>query len=279
MSNNTSLLSKLNLINGFITLVLLLVLIFLFVKQSYVQDSNKEQQSQIIQELKKINLALNKNTRQNTRQKVVPQSVKPNPFFAPSRGKQSLAKNATFFKVSLDSAYSIGQKSAPITMVEYVNYQCVYCKKFHIESFPALKTEFIDKGLVRLVIKDLVSETRPESLALSNAVHCAAEQGKFAEMHKEMLFNPQSLLNNNAASLLAKKIGLNSNRLTQCIKKGRYNADIKKSSANTKKMGIANTPTFIIGRSKGKEVHGEKIEGARPFNFFKNKIESLLAKQ
>lgn len=265
--------SNLALIKELTTLILMLLLIFILGRQGYVSELNREQSAQILKELKSINSSIKNMQKQLPSQ----QRVKSVPSFALSqRNRKSSNKDPSFFKVSLTGAHWIGDESAPITMIEYVNYQCVFCKKFHVESFPALKSEFFDKNLVRLVVKDLVNEGNPESLRISNAVHCAAAQGKFAGMHEEMLLNPQSLVNNELSSI-AKKIGLNETLFTQCINEETYTEAIKQSSAEIKKMGIANTPTFVIGTFDGQELQGQKIEGARPFAFFKNKIELFLS--
>src|SRR5277367_6195365 len=79
--------------------------------------------------------------------------------------------------------YSLGRDDAPVTVVEFADYQCPFCRKFHSETFAEIKKNYIDTGKVRYVSRDLPLDFHPNAAPAAQAARCAGEQHKFWEMH------------------------------------------------------------------------------------------------
>ena len=95
-------------------------------------------------------------------------------------------------KISIDNDPIIGNPNAPITIVEFSDFQCPFCARFHVETLPLIMNEYINEGQVKLVFRDFpIQSIHPNALPASVASECANEQGKFKEMH-DMLFENQN---------------------------------------------------------------------------------------
>ena len=86
-----------------------------------------------------------------------------------------------------DKEYSLGRADAPLTIVEFTDYQCPYCRQFQAQTFAQLKKNYIDTGKLRFIVRDLPLEFHSAARPAAEAAHCAAEQGKFWEMHHALL--------------------------------------------------------------------------------------------
>ena len=94
-------------------------------------------------------------------------------------------------KISADNDPIIGNPNAPITIIEFSDFQCPFCAKFHLETLPLIMNEYIKDGQVKLVFRDFpIQSIHPNALPASVAAECANEQGKFKEMH-DILFEKQ----------------------------------------------------------------------------------------
>src|SRR5665647_213785 len=97
-------------------------------------------------------------------------------------------------KVKGDAIYVLGKSDAPLTMVEFTDYQCPFCGRFEATTFPEIKKNYIDTGKLRLIMRDMPLEgLHPFAMKAAQAVHCAGDQGKFWEM-KDLLFKNQNKL-------------------------------------------------------------------------------------
>ena len=95
-------------------------------------------------------------------------------------------------KISADNDPVIGNSDAPITIIEFSDFQCPFCARFHTQTLPLLLEEYIEQGKVKLVFRDFpIQSIHPNALPASVAAECANEQGKFREMH-DMLFEKQN---------------------------------------------------------------------------------------
>src|SRR5579863_5020357 len=83
--------------------------------------------------------------------------------------------------------YALGRPDAPLTVVEFTDYQCPYCRRFHAESWPRFKRDWIDTGKVRFIVRDLPLEIHSAARPAAQAAHCAGEQGQFWRMHDLLL--------------------------------------------------------------------------------------------
>lgn len=176
-----------------------------------------------------------------------------------------------------DAIYVLGKNDAPLTMVEFTDYQCPFCGRFEVSTFPEIKKNFIDTGKLRLILRDLpLSDMHPFALKAAQSVHCAGDQGKFWEM-KELVFRNQSKLDGDALAGYAKDLALNGDTFKSCMADGKHLKEIGDEAKYAQSLGINGTPTFILGKSTGDSVEGRVIVGAQPFAAFEAAINETLA--
>jgi protein-disulfide isomerase len=108
------------------------------------------------------------------------------------------------------------------------------------------------------------------------ASRCAGEQGRFWE-YRDALFASQTLLGTEPYGRIAGELGLDVARLEACRADGRQEASVKADIALASSVGIRSTPAFVIGRVVNGEFQGEQFSGAQPFEYFKARLDALLA--
>lgn len=172
---------------------------------------------------------------------------------------------------------SIGSPRAPVTIVEFSDFECPYCKRFHDETLPLLKKSYVDKGLVRFIHKDLPLPFHKNAYLAATATRCANEIGKYWEAYSSIFSQQDCLSCKGPSAIVAATTGINPAELDKCNKTNKQISkmvNINKSEADVN--GIRSTPTFVIGRSS-KTVHrGRVIEGAIPWKDFKSIIDQAL---
>ena len=178
------------------------------------------------------------------------------------QGKEDYAK---VYDIDIGNSAVLGPKDAPVTIVEFVDFQCPYCARFHPLVLEALKA-YPDK--VKAVIKNFPLPFHKEALPAAKAAFAAGEQGKYWEMANAILID-NSNLNEKAYRSLAKKIGLNSAKFQKDIKEkdGLWQGHIQKDIALGNKIDVRGTPTIYIN---GRKSQSRNIES------FKEEIEAVL---
>ena len=169
--------------------------------------------------------------------------------------------------VSADDDPSVGPASAPVTIVEFSDFQCPYCKL----SVPLMKeilAKYPDK--VKVVYRDYPGPNHPHAQQAAEAAQCAGDQGKFWEYH-DSLFDRQVPGTGWNFTELAKEVGLNQDAFATCLNTGRYREEVANDLHDGFKLGVTSTPTFFI--------NGRPLVGARPFADFKALIDRLLTQQ
>ena len=239
----------------FLVLILLGALIFM---ESQYEGISKEQGDAILKELIEVRQELNQ-----IKQKVlIPQG----------RAKPTLVKMA---RVSTLGNPSLGNLEAPVTIVEFTDYQCPYCQKFYSKAYKELKTQYVEAGKLRFVLRDLPLPIHLHAKPAAISAHCAGEQNKFWEMH-DALFEGEGKLNPDDISLYAKSIGLDNISFQDCLTSGKFNKDIAQDVQDAKKASIKGTPSFVVGLTTDNFVNGIIIRGTRPLIAFKQEIDRLL---
>lgn len=160
----------------------------------------------------------------------------------------------------------VGPKDAPITIVEFSDFQCPFCKK----AEPALKEvreKYGDK--VKLVYMDFPLGFHQHAMDAAMAGRCAGEQGKFWPMHDQM-FDDQGKLSAGDLKNSAKKAGLDTAKFDDCFKSGKYKSAIEGDLAQGQKLDVNGTPAFF--------VNGRPLSGAQPFSAFSEIIDQELQK-
>jgi protein-disulfide isomerase len=180
-------------------------------------------------------------------------------------------------KVSTVGRPTIGDPKAPVTLVEFTDYQCPYCSRFFRNTLPSIKRDFIDTGKVRLVVKDLPLSFHANARKAAQAAHCAGEQDAFWPMHDKLFENNRRLEAQQLPGYAA-ALKLDVDAFTGCLASKRHLAAISSDSAHARTAGITGTPSFIVGASTKDVIDGVGIRGAQPYTVFKAQIEKLLAK-
>lgn len=187
------------------------------------------------------------------------------------------APQSTPVRMPLDALEQArGNADAPVTIVEFTDYQCPYCRRFQAESWPALERNYVDTGKVRFIVRDLPLKIHSSARPAAEAAHCAGEQGQFWPMHAALLARSMRL---DEASLLAgaQSLGLDVRRFRECLTSNKYETAIVRNIAQAEVLGVKGTPTFIIGRTTHGELEGIRIAGALPYGDFAAYLNRLLA--
>lgn len=178
--------------------------------------------------------------------------------------------------LNMEGVAMLGSKDAPLTIVEYTDYQCPFCQRFHVTSFNEIKKAYIDTGKVRFYSRDLPLDFHPNAMRAAMAGRCALEQGQpqFWNLRNIMGANPDKLDMDHILGF-AKDLKMDSAALRTCVEGEKYKNAISADLAEAMKIGAQGTPTFVIGRSTANGVDGEVMEGAMPFPMFDQKLKEL----
>ncbi len=174
----------------------------------------------------------------------------------------------------LSGVSMLGSKVAPLTIVEYTDYQCPFCQRFHVTAFAELKKAYIDTGKVRFYSKDMPLDFHPNAMRAAQSARCAAEQGKFWELRDVMGANPDKLDMDHIAGFAA-DLKMDATALRACVDSGKYKEPVQRDVLEAMKVGANGTPTFVVGKSVGDGVDGELMVGAMPFQMFDAKLKEL----
>ena len=213
----------------------------------------------ILQELREIRQVLEKIEKQGT------------------RAAQRPAKPTTA-TVAIDGKPSMGAANAPVTVVEFADYQCPFCLRFRNTTFPTLKEKYIDTGKVRWVAMNLPLQFHKDARKAAQAALCAGDQGKFWEMRTLLFKNPQRL----AARFLpdyALELSMNVADFEACVNSDRHLDDVDKEARDANAVRLTGTPSFIIGESDSEKITGQVIIGAQPPRVFDDAIQNALERQ
>jgi len=168
--------------------------------------------------------------------------------------------------VSLDGARARGAAGAPVTLVEFSDYHCPFCKRVE-DTIAQVLSHYGDK--VRLVFKDFpIDELHPQSRKAHEAARCAGEQGKFWEYHKKLFEGPPQV--GEDLNTTAKASGLDMAAFEKCVSSGKSRSEVQKEVDEGRKLGVAGTPGFFI--------NGRFLSGAQPLDAFVRLIDDELAR-
>ncbi|HMC60921.1 MAG TPA: thioredoxin domain-containing protein [Candidatus Solibacter sp.] len=181
---------------------------------------------------------------------------------------------ATRATLNMEGVPMLGSKDAPLTIVEYTDYQCPFCQRFHVTAFTELKKAYIDTGKVRFYSRDLPLDFHPNAMRAALAARCAGEQGQFWKLRDVMGANPDKLDLDHIAGF-ATDLKMDAPRLRACVESEKYKDAIQADLLEAMKVGAQGTPTFVLGKSTANGVEGEVIEGALPFPMFDQKLKEL----
>ena len=172
----------------------------------------------------------------------------------------------------------LGDPNAPITLVEFGDYQCYFCNQFFHTTEDNLLKNYVDTGKVKVIFKDYTI-IGPDSITAANAAHCADDQGLFWKYH-DTLYNHWDGENSGWASSenllkFAKDVGLDTDKFSKCTIDSKHNTIIVNSNKDAKDLGLTGTPAFFI---IGPDNKVTKIGGAQPYDVFEKIFNSVLEK-
>jgi protein-disulfide isomerase len=171
-----------------------------------------------------------------------------------------------------------GSANARVAIIEYSDYQCSFCRRYEMNTFPQIENDYLKTGKVQYVFRDLPLDIHKNAFKAAEAARCAGEQGKFWEMH-DLLFENQAALAPSDLSRYAASLALDAPRFEQCLEAARYAPGTRKHISEANSAGLSGTPSFLIGivQPNSTVKITKKIIGARPYNDFKTAIDELVA--
>ena len=168
----------------------------------------------------------------------------------------------------------IGNPSATITILEWGDYQCTYCYRFHQSTLNTLLDEYMNSGKVNLVFKDFPLNG-PDSILAAEASYCAGEQGKYWKYHDELYSNwggeRTGWVNIESLKKFAGSVNLEIDEFSSCLEDHKYKQKVLEIEKFGKEIGIDATPSFLIFNDE-KII---KIRGNQPIDVFEKAINDL----
>src|SRR3989344_1702618 len=186
-------------------------------------------------------------------------------------------------KVSIDDDPVLGDKNAEVTMIDFTDYECPFCKRYFDDTFSQIKKDYIDTGKIKYVVRDLPLSFHQNAHKEAQAAECAREQGGdgvYYKYHDEIFKRTTSNgtgLALDQLSVIANDLGLNGSALQGCLDSEKYKVEVDKDLADASAYGATGTPTFFIGKSDSSgKFTGTIVVGAQPYAAFKTIIDEQL---
>ena len=174
---------------------------------------------------------------------------------------------------------TLGNIDAPLTLVEFGDYQCSFCKRHFVQTHDLIMKNYVATGNVKILFKDMIVTPGEDSIHAAHAAHCAKDQGMFWKYHY-MLYNNwkgenTGWVTDDILNKFASDVDLDMNEFSKCMSEKKWMNLISASVEDANTMGITGTPSFFL---IGSENEIAKIHGAQPYEAFKRTIDSMLQK-
>lgn len=179
-------------------------------------------------------------------------------------------------EIPIENAYAIGDPNAPVTIVEYTDFQCPFCSRHFEQTFSQLKEDYIDTGVVYYVFKDFpLTQIHPQAVAAANAARCAGEQDAYLAMHDALFANQSEWSGRSDANTLfsqyAATMGMDEAEFATCVAESRYEEQVYADLDEGISFGVSGTPAFFL--------NGYFLSGAQPYDTFVDAVAYLLEEQ
>ena len=182
--------------------------------------------------------------------------------------------------IVLGDVPSKGAIDAPVTLVEFSDYHCPFCRRHATTVLPQILEEYVDTGKVRFVMRENpIPNLHPRATEASEVALCAKDQGKYWEMH-DMIFANQRKTTDEDFRQFAADVGLDAGAFDECMGSDRHLAQIRADQEEAQRLGISGTPSFVLGRADPDDPSKVRltryIRGAQQFAAFSGAIDALL---
>ena len=191
-------------------------------------------------------------------------------------GGQPVPQAGARVNVSADDDPFLGNEKAKVTVIEFADFECPFCRSMWRDSLPPIKKEYIDTGKIKFVYRDFPLSFHPGAEPAAEGGNCAREQGKFWELH-DKIFQEQDKQGQGTIQFSAQDvkkwaagIGLDTAKFNACLDSGKYKTEVAKDIADGTAAGVSGTTTTF--------VNGRSLVGAQPFSAFKTLIDEELKK-
>ena len=184
----------------------------------------------------------------------------------PAADQPTAAPTVRRYDVPVDDDPSLGAEDAAITLIEFSDYECPFCTRWHTEVFAPLMEKYPEQ--VRFVYRDFPLPSHPNAIPAAEAANCANEQGAFWEYHDRLFATTQGL-SPAVYEKIASELGLDMKQFEKCVEDRTYQVEVDADFQFAANLGVSSTPTFFL--------NGIPIVGAQPFEFFDEVVRRELA--
>ncbi|MBI4173203.1 MAG: DsbA family protein [Candidatus Aenigmarchaeota archaeon] len=183
--------------------------------------------------------------------------------------------------VSVDDDPALGSANAPVTVIEFSDLQCPFCRRHFTDTYSQIKKDYIDTGKIRYVFRDFPLSFHPQAQVSAEAAECADEQGKFWEFH-DKIFTEQNKQGTGTVTFTVDDIkkwgaeisGMDAAKFNSCVDSGKYKQEVQSDFNAGSAAGVSGTPTFYICKGTS---NCQELVGAQPYAAFQQVINQQLA--
>jgi protein-disulfide isomerase len=177
-----------------------------------------------------------------------------------------------------DQSRTRGNPNAPITLIEYSDFTCGFCRRFFLETWPKINAKYVQTGKVRFMYRDFPRSAQGTGVVLALAARCAGEQNRYWQMH-DRLFQGGAQHDMDGLQRHAASVGVRADGFAQCLRDAKYLESINVDHAEGVGIGFRGTPGFVLVRTAQPDKEPPiVIPGAFPFDVFEEQIDRLLKK-
>ena len=192
-------------------------------------------------------------------------------------------KKPTFSSFTDNASPILGDENAPLTLIEFGDYQCTYCKKFFRETVESILINYVETGKVKMLFKDFIvvdgAVGGNDSMNAANAAHCANDQGMFWQFHSTLYNNwageGTGWISSEQLNKFANTLELDMNEFSNCVSELKWKKLVNASHDDAVALGVTATPTFFVIDENRNVL---KITGAQHYDVFKDVFDSTLEK-
>jgi protein-disulfide isomerase len=181
----------------------------------------------------------------------------------------------------VEGAPTLGHGDATVTLIEFTDYQCPFCRRHFAQTMPQLVKDYVETGKLRYVMREFpIQSIHPKAFKAAEAALCAGDQGRYWDMH-EAFFADQRKLAPADLKAHAEALGLDVVGFSACLDGGKYAERVRKDLADGVRAGVRGTPSFFLGLTDPADPTKIKaiksLHGAQPYPVFKQAIDALIA--